>query len=215
VHRTVAVLGCVALSACCGGRTPAQPQPAQSVDAGTSADASADAGAPEWACAADECTFSELEQGCGARVLKACNNLGAAYARGRVVAKDMSRAIALWEDACSSGFARACFNLGGARGIENVDGWFAAMSRGCELGDSLPCSRISEAFAYGQLGPVDNVRATEFLQKACDLDRASSCLALEDAYRVGRGVPADPVRADAIHERACKLAPNDAQCTKR
>ncbi len=211
VTRILAGVACLALvAACCGGHPPPPQQPGDPVplDAST-------VSAPAWRCAADECTLAELERGCADGVHEACNLLGGAYARGQIVAKDLARAAALWDDACASGLARACFNLAGASGLDHPEAWLAAMTRGCDQRDGLACQSIGEAYAHGQLGSVDDVRSAEHYQRACDLDRADACLVLAEAYRTGRGVAPDAARAEALAARACALRPAHAQCARR
>lgn len=159
--------------------------------------------------------MEELERRCNQRQLLACNNLAVKYADGLEVEKDRERAAALWDDACTFGFARACFNLAGLHGWENVDAWLPLMTRGCDLGDRLPCERLGEAYATGQLGYVDLVKSTSYYERACELGRADSCIAVSEAVRAGRGVSPDPVRADELFTRACELSPNDPRCKRR
>lgn len=159
--------------------------------------------------------MEELERRCNERELRACNNLGAKYALGFEVEKDRDRAAALWDDACTYGHARACFNLAGLHGWENVDAWLPLMAKGCDLGDRLPCDRLGEAYASGQLGYVDLVKSTSYYQRACDLGRADSCISVSEAVRKGRGVSPDPVRAEELLKRACELTPRDPRCKGR
>jgi TPR repeat protein len=211
VTRTLAALACLALvAACCGGHRATTPPPGGAIPPDAPV-----ASAPAWRCAADACTLAELERGCADRVPEACNLLGGAYARGQIVAKDLLRAATLWDDACTSGLGRACFNLAGARGLDHPAAWLAAMTRGCELRDGLACQSIGEAYAHGQLGGVDEVRSAEHYQRACELERADACLVLAEAYRAGRGVAADAARADTLVARACTLRPEHAQCARR
>ena len=67
--------------------------------------------------------------------------------RGQGVAVDYSRAVALYSQACNSGYVEGCVNLGDmyedGQGVTQNDPWAAVLfSKACDAGSAEGCDRL-------------------------------------------------------------------------
>jgi len=63
-------------------------------------------------CKSDDAKDCEVQ--CNEGSADSCSNLGALYREGKVVAKDLARAVTLFNKACDGGSPRGCFRLASA-----------------------------------------------------------------------------------------------------
>lgn len=114
------------------------------------------------------------QQGCDAKDLAACNNLGILYLGGIGVAKDEPRALTLFDDLCRAhNQPRACFNA-------------AAL------------------YDAGPLAIRDPAKAADYFTRLCNFGEPNSCLHLGNLYLDGRGVAKDVPKARALYTLACR-----------
>jgi TPR repeat protein len=114
-----------------------------------------------------------LRRSCSGGNMRACDDLGVAYAAGKEVAKDEVAAATRYKQACDGGETRGCYHLAkvlatGA-GMTRDDARAAELFRSsCARGDGASCERVGEMYATGAGIARDEGRATAFFQRACD-----------------------------------------------
>ena len=102
-----------------------------------------------------------------------CNDLGAALAAGRGIARDDARAIKLWEVSCRLGSGMGCFNLGGrlrdGRGVpRDLERALTTLARGCELKNGGACLKTA-TFQQSMNDPDRGRKASSYFEAACRL----------------------------------------------
>jgi TPR repeat protein len=114
------------------------------------------------------------QQGCDAKDLAACNNLGILYLGGVGVVKDEARALKLFDGLCREhNQPRACFNA-------------AAL------------------YDAGPVTIRDPTKAADYYTRLCNFGEPNSCFNLGNLYLDGRGVAKDADKAKALHTLACR-----------
>ncbi|MGB8299281.1 MAG: tetratricopeptide repeat protein [Polyangia bacterium] len=114
-----------------------------------------------------------LRQSCSGGNMHACDDLGAAYAAGKEVAKDEVAAATLYKQACDGGETRGCYHLAEAlatgAAVTRDEARAAELFRSsCVRGDGASCERVGEMYATGTGIATDERRAAAFFQRACD-----------------------------------------------
>lgn len=173
-----------------------------------------------------------LEESCRGGDHAACtlvaNELhpGNGMARGQGIPEDLSRALKLYDEACTAakpgdGCLSGCHSLGslhyyGHRSPKSnahvdVDNAKAAsyFDRACTLGCINSCDKLGGMLRDGDGIPVEPARAAKNYEKACKTGPfAPSCMALSELYKTGTGVPKNARTAKALFTRACRLSDN-------
>lgn len=114
------------------------------------------------------------------------------------------------EQACLSGQADACFQVGQAfeGGNEGFprDASLAATeyARACDLQDARACNSIGCALEYGDGVPRDSARATEAFERSCHLGESTGCANVGYMAEHGEGTAKDLPRARALYRDACR-----------
>lgn len=114
------------------------------------------------------------------------------------------------EQACLSGQADACFQVGQAfeGGNEGFprDASLAATeyARACDLEDARACNSIGCALEYGDGVPRDSARATEAFERSCHLGESTGCANVGYMAEHGEGTAKDVPRARALYGDACR-----------
>jgi TPR repeat protein len=142
----------------------------------------------------------EWQRACDGGDAAACGHLGALYEQGLGVVRDLARARALHEKACTGGYWFSCHNLivlgdDVGRRVLADDG-----RRGCERGSPWSCDQLA-------LFTSDKAESRRAFERGCDGDWGPSCYSLSLSM-----VSRDPARARALRQKACKLGnPNACQ----
>ena len=127
---------------------------------------------------------SWLTVGCNGKDTPSCNALGAMYANGRGgAARDSSRAMTLWRDACTGApsMPEACANLGAGylrgSGVMRDDGRAGSfLSQGCEGGVAMGCTLLATMYEAGSAVTAKSVaRAAEYYKRGCDGKDERAC----------------------------------------
>lgn len=156
----------------------------------------------------DRKPLDQLTASCDRGNYVACTELGLLYLRGQGVAKDVARALGLFESGCDGGNGLACHNLAvmlnTGRGVKRDSARAARVyERACELGRMDSCSLLGNMAVNGN-GIAKNIdRANALFRKACDGGSLQGCTNLGVSYATGRGVPEDAQRAAQLYQRAC------------
>ncbi len=134
----------------------------------------------------------------------ACSDLGLLYRRGRVVARDDSKAAELYKRACDAGFVRGCANLAVLYEIgEGVSRDYArSMSlsqSSCQHGDPIACHNQAILYLHGEGVAVNVARASQLFERSCDGGWAQSCLAAGEVLERAKKLD----RAATFFQRAC------------
>ena len=75
--------------------------------------------------------------------------------------------------------------------------------RGCDLGSTLACSNLGDAYEYGDSVPRDLARAASLYDRACHAGNPLGCSNLGHLVEHGEGVARDAARARALYRDAC------------
>lgn len=110
----------------------------------------------------------------------ACEKLGFMYARGDGVAKDYSRAIALFSKACDARNAEGCAGLGAmylfGLGVTKDDLRAKALfSKGCDQAIAISCRDLGMWYLSGRGGNRYRSSAASYLSKARNASDAAGC----------------------------------------
>lgn len=79
------------------------------------------------------------------------------------------------------------------------------LEKACQSGKAQSCIEVATMWAEGDRGPVDDLKALGFFQKACDLDEPLGCHEAARYYDTGVAevVKADLERALRLYDSAC------------
>jgi TPR repeat protein len=129
----------------------------------------------------------------------ALNILGAAYEEGRGVARDVPRAIELWERSAKAGEVRARYNLGnfytfGGGGVEK-DRTRARREYHLAAAAGYPPAMTGLGYLEEIAEPPNHEKSVEWYLKAHDAGDMVATGNVGYAYAIGRGVPEDFARA--------------------
>lgn len=173
-----------------------------------------------------------LEESCRGGDPAACSLIADALAPGNGLARDqgvpedLSRALTLYDAACTAakpgdGCTSGCNALGSlhyygrqsptSNAQVSVDRAKAASyyDRACTLGCINSCDTLGDMQRTGDGIPVEPARAAKNYEKACKTGPfAPSCMSLSELYRTGTGVPKNAATAKALFMRACRLSGN-------
>lgn len=155
----------------------------------------------------------ECGEQCDRGHVQSCAVLGALYARGEGVPKDVPRAVAFLEKSCDGGEKLACVNLGvlferGEPGGKTEQGAKDAVraasfyKKACDLGEGKGCFDLALLLEPGAMG-ADLERVVDAYRKGCDLGEAAACVNLGLLAEVGRATNITDAPA-ALFERACE-----------
>jgi TPR repeat protein len=119
-------------------------------------------------------------KGCAAGYLEDCVSLGSAYERGAGLPADVSRALALYQQACDGSEPAGCVSLAFLQ--EHGHGVRADLARAaplyakaCEAGDPWGCNDLGVLCARGTGVPKDTARAADLLSRACAAGLPDGC----------------------------------------
>lgn len=151
---------------------------------------------------------------------------GNGMARDKGVPEDLSRALRLYDAACTAakpgdGCTSGCNSLGSlyyyghhsatSNAQVSVDHAKAASyyDRACTLGCINSCDTLGDMLRTGDGITAEPARAAKSYEKACKTGPfAPSCMALSELYKTGTGVPKNAATAKALFTRACRLSGN-------
>jgi TPR repeat protein len=159
----------------------------------------------------------QLEAACGAQHGASCAALGYLYARGLGVAFDNTRALALFDRACTLKSADGCASLGDA--LDDIQETakkqptkaLEATRWGCEHDSQDGCWQLAQRYKKGDGVDADLKRYEALLAKsfslakaACDGGDASACLTVGSYYLKGEGAPPNKERAAFLIRASCQ-----------
>jgi hypothetical protein len=108
--------------------------------------------------------------------LWSCSALGAMYAAGEGVAKDVKTAAWLTELACDYHYGVACYNRAGlfveAGDLPNAAAYY---DHACDSGYAMGCYQLGGFYQYGRGVKASGTRAVALYRKACDGGEAYAC----------------------------------------
>jgi TPR repeat protein len=123
--------------------------------------------------------FCEAE--CDAGSADRCRRLAATYAMGKQVAKDETKATALYEQACALKDASACMFAGQmhefARGVPRDTAKAVEFyQRSCDLAWAPGCYNLAIMYERGTGVPADRAKAADMYQIACTAGAQQACV---------------------------------------
>lgn len=123
---------------------------------------------------------SVFAKGCAAEFLEDCVSLGSACERGEGGPADLSRALALYQQACDGGEPAGCVSLAflherGQRVPPDVARAAALYAKACDAGDPWGCNDLGVLTARGTGAPRDPARAADLLSSACAAGLPDGC----------------------------------------
>jgi TPR repeat protein len=121
-----------------------------------------------------------FERGCAVKHAQSCFHLGLAYQFGRFYSKDLARAIAQFEQACTlgdgEGCNRAAFLLSEEGPQQDLKRGFALMNDGCVRKDGGACNDLGVAYAKGEFGVTkDPALALANYRRGCNFNSSLAC----------------------------------------
>ncbi|PAF51606.1 tetratricopeptide repeat protein [Helicobacter sp. 13S00477-4] len=149
-----------------------------------------------------------LKTDCVAGDLESCANLGAKYALGKDLKKDMSAAKELFEKSCKGDNPTGCYNLG-VIDRDNKD-YKKAMEKfksSCEKGFGQACYSIAVMYKNAEGVDQDLDHSAEMFAKSCSLNNPYGCLEACVFYKND----AQGDKALPLCQSACELG-NGAGC---
>ena len=123
---------------------------------------------------------------------------------------NFSEAARLFNLACESGHARACYDIGamtagGKVAAKQPETAAKFYERACKMGDKLGCYALAYAHQTGVGAVKDEARAYELYKNACELGLAKGCNEAGYMSERGMGVQSDVKAAVKFYEKACKM----------
>ncbi len=149
-------------------------------------------------------------------LMSAQNNLGLAYAEGRIGERDGVAAIRWFQRAADQGFPVALKNLGvmhatGAGGTTDPAKAVRYYRQAAELGQAEAQNNLGAILYAGELLPRDLAQAAHWIRLAAEQDFAEAQKNLGLMLAKGDGVDRDPVAAAGWMLRAAKSGNAEAQ----
>lgn len=149
-----------------------------------------------------------LGEKCGGDRPAACGLLGSLYEEGKLVPRDVARALDLYQRGCGRSDGRSCGKLGALKwhgdGVpQDRRRGLALMQQGCSIGFPEGCGAIGLIHLKGEGVPRSPGLAVPLLRQACEGGRAASCAVLGDLYLKGDGVEEDAGQAAGVLQKGC------------
>ncbi len=161
----------------------------------------------------------QLRESCNAGKAQACQDYAVKLEKGEYTLRDIPRALALYDTACTKKVGQACTNLAvllQQRRIRDVQRDSVQVRRdqqrvpsllaqACDANSMEGCARLGILYYAGaRTVPRDPPRATALFQKACDGKDMLGCANLGTAYAAGEGIKQDYTQAAALLKKACE-----------
>ena len=128
------------------------------------------------------------------------------------VAKDLTKALSIFESTCGKGSSGACNNAGlvwktaGAGRPADFSRAADYFLKACKGGHKNGCFNLSTLYLQGGGSVAKNMQsALAYSIKSCELGHAYGCANAARMYLLGDGVGADPKRAEELKKKAKKL----------
>ena len=127
------------------------------------------------------------------------------------VNEDVSPEIVRLTQACDSGDASSCFDLGECYSRERngvrLDFSKARIyyEKACSMNVAKGCDSLGYLYIMARGVKQDYSQAKTYFEKACDLNNGSGCYHLGSLYNGGYGVKQDYRKANTYYEKACSL----------
>ncbi|PAF41321.1 tetratricopeptide repeat protein [Helicobacter sp. 11S03491-1] len=156
----------------------------------------------------DSTEISTLKTNCVAGDLESCANLGAKYALGQDISKDINAAKELFDKSCKGGNPTGCYNLGVID--RDKQDYKKAMERfkdSCEKNFGQACYSIGIMYKNAEGVTQDLDYSASMFSKACDLGNPYGCLDACAFYKDD----AQGDKALPMCQKACELG-NGAGC---
>jgi TPR repeat protein len=166
-----------------------------------------DAGPPDAAPPGSD--LASLTRRCDAGELPTCLSLGRAYEAGLGVELDLTRAFAVYLEACDKKLADACAATAAmyedGKGVSTDTSRAVALyTRACDAGSGPACTGIARLTALGQGVPVDRSKAEGFFHKGCQAGDHVACLMGPASDAATQRLAAEtPAACEAGQPRAC------------
>ena len=148
--------------------------------------------------------FSLHKSGCDGGDSDSCVSLGLDYERGTGVAKDMQKAVALYERACAAKNTTGCYDR--ALIAFHAKDYAIAMTdftMACKGEDMDACAMLGRMYRDAQGVAKDEAAGAGFFKRSCDKGNGYGCNSLGLMFEEGRGVHKDETRAFAVYRTAC------------
>ena len=162
--------------------------------------------------------FELFDKACKGKYAAACSKLAAMYdtGRSRVVTRDVTRARALFKEACTLGDGPACQRTGNYVMSSDPAEARKYFERACsKFSDGIACAQLAYMIDQGMGGVADPARAAKeyarawkLLDKNCPKD-GNACLARGVMLSKGLGIKADQDKALAAYKQSCDDANYD------
>jgi len=147
-------------------------------------------------------------QSCQSGNWQSCVALGENYEHGNRVGWQPERAIALYEKACSAGYADGCQHAGmfleTGHALLQPDFKRATkyLHMACDANFLRSCVELGNLYHNGPIHHNQR-RAIRLYERACDQGSPEACLRSGAMYRGGEGIAANPNKASALFARGC------------
>jgi uncharacterized protein len=150
-------------------------------------------------------------QSCNRGRGEACLRTACAYASGRGVAADLSRAATFFEKACEQNEPAGCSDLGQMTSLglgvpSDPDAAKTLLEKGCRAGDARGCTILGSMAVSDR----DFSMAIELFDKACDGRDGPACIELGEFAEQGTGLfTPDLERAEEAYRDAARVSQLD------
>lgn len=156
------------------------------------------------------CSYGEgrdCDEQCQRGNAASCTRLGLMHERGEGVAKDVSKAAALYDKACQGDDVPACSRFGsmlteGLGVAQDGKRGRSFLHKACAAGWSRACTAEMAQFAKEHAG--DTTPLIPLMQRACDGGDGDACASLGMMYQEGLGFEKDEERAAYFLKRGCR-----------
>ena len=161
---------------------------------------------------AHECKYGDAKDcdaQCNAGDLASCAKLGFMHSDMEGHARyDETKALALFQKACSGGNDAGCSGLGGAyedgEGVpENVVKAAQLYLQSCRGGYADACDNLGDLFDRGAGVPNDRQKGFALHVRACNMASSQACTTLGEMYEKGKDVPKNLATAIGYYGMAC------------
>lgn len=123
-------------------------------------------------------TYVQIKKECDDKNMKSCAQLGYLYARGKLVKKDLNKALKLFTESCDGGYKYGCVNE--ALALRELDDpktykkQKELFEQTCSF-ETLSCLGLGAMYYNGKGVKVDKEKTKELYKKACDMGLGRGC----------------------------------------
>jgi len=152
--------------------------------------------------------ITDSEKACQTGDMDACIHLGVTYYQGKVVSKDLKKAVHYLDLACEGDSLQGCHNLAYLyqKAIPDKERMLQSYTKACDGGMYKSCNNLANVYRKGSNGvKADSDQALTLYKKACAGEIVSACMHYEKLapqdFEPSADVVTQVIEASLLHDK--------------